>query len=291
MLAWLDKRIKWVFLLPAVIFVSVMMAFPITYTFRLSFFDWSMSSVTPPRWVGLENFSNLLHDERFWNSVKVTFHFTSLALVVETLLGVAIAILFFRKYRGVNVARTMLLLPMVATPVAMALVWMLMYEPTIGFANTFLKLLGMKPLLWLGSPDQVIPSLVIIDAWQSTPMIAIIVIAGLTGLPTEPYESAMIDGANGWQKFWRITLPLLRPTIMVAVILRLIEALKAFDIIYATTRGGPVSASETLNIYGYITIFQYYRMGAGSALLMLFFALVVGLTIVMIWMRKRLEED
>jgi multiple sugar transport system permease protein len=178
---------------------------------------------------------------------------------------------------------------MVATPVAMGLVWMLIYEPTIGFANTLLKSLGLAPMLWLASTSQVIPSLVIVDVWEWTPMIALIVMAGLSTLPRDPYESADVDGASTWQKFVYITLPLLRPTIIVAVMLRLIDALKTFDIIYATTQGGPNMASETLNIYGYVLGFQYFKLGMASSLLVIFFAIVMGLTLAMIWIRKRME--
>lgn len=286
--SWLDKRIKWIFITPAVIFTIVMMAFPLVYTLRLSFYDWSMSAVRLPKWVGLSNYKALMVDDRFWNAAKITFYYTFSALSIEMVLGVALAILLFRNFRGQNAAKTTLMLPMVATPVAISLVWMLIYEPTIGIANTVLKSIGLKPLVWLGSPSQVIPSLVIIDVWQWTPMIAILVIAGLTTLPNDPYESADIDGANNWQKFIYITLPLIRPTIIVALILRLVELLKQFDVIYATTMGGPGSASETLNLYSYVMAFEYFRMGSASAILTLFLILVIALIIVVIWVRKRL---
>jgi multiple sugar transport system permease protein len=286
--AWLDRNMKWVFTLPAVIFVVVMMAFPIFYTVRLSFFEWSMSAVTPPEWVGLNNYKFLLSEPRFWHSVTATFYFTGLALFLETFLGVAIALVLFRDFRGKNIAKTLFLMPMVATPVAMGLVWLLIYEPTIGAANMMLRLVGLTPLDWLGNVNQAIPSLVLIDVWQWTPMISLIVMAGLSTLPHDPYESADVDGATGWQKLIYITLPLLRPTIMVAMMLRLIDVLKTFDIIYATTQGGPGNASETLNIYTYMQGFQFFNLGMASSLLVIFFTIILVLTIGMIWMRKRL---
>lgn len=285
---WLDKNIKWVFTLPAVLFVLIMMAFPIAYTFRTSFYDWSMSAANPSTWVGLDNYKHLLTERRFWNAVGSTFYFTGLALAMETLLGTAIALVLYKNFKGKNLAKTLFLLPMVATPVAMGLVWLLIYEPSIGAANAFLHLLGLKPVDWLGNAKQVIPSLAIVDIWQWTPMISLIVMAGLSTLPHEPYEAADVDGASGWQKLFLITLPLVRPTIMVAVTLRLIDALKTFDIIYATTQGGPGNASETLNIYSYVQGFQYFKLGMASALLVMFFSIVLGLTIIFIWMRKRL---
>lgn len=287
--SWFDRNLKWIYILPAVLFVLIMMLFPIIYTVRISFFEWSMSATTPPSWVGLDNYIALMKDGRFWHAVGATFYFTIVALVAEVVLGVAIAVLLARNFRGKNVVKTIFLLPMVATPVAMGLVWMLIYEPTIGVANTMLKSLGFQPLLWLASTSQVIPSLIIVDVWEWTPMISLIVMAGIATLPSDPYEAADVDGANGWQKFTSITLPLLRPTILVAAMLRLIDVLKTFDIIYATTQGGPNFASETLNLYGYVLGFQYFKLGTASALLVLFFLLVMLLTLFMIWMRKRLE--
>jgi multiple sugar transport system permease protein len=289
--SWFDRNLKWIYTLPAVLFVMLMMLFPIIYTVRISFFEWSMSATTPPKWVGLSNYAELLKDNRFWHAVGATFYFTISALVIEVVLGIAIALLLSREFRGKNIAKTVFLLPMVATPVAMGLVWMLIYEPTNGLANMLLTSLGLKPLLWLASPQQVIPSFIIVDVWEWTPMIALIVMAGLTTLPGDPYEAADVDGASAWRKFVSITLPLLRPTIIAAAMLRLIDVLKTFDIIYATTQGGPNFASETLNLYGYVLGFQYFKLGMASSLLVIFFALVMGLTLFMIWMRKRLEGE
>lgn len=289
--AWLDRHFKWVVTLPAVAFVVVMMAFPILYTFRLSFYEWSMSATTPPKWIGLDNYVALLTESRFWLAVKRTVTFSFGALAVETVLGVAIALLLHRNFKGKEIAKTIFLLPMVATPVAMGLVWVLIYEPTNGLLNVLITAVGLKPLNFLGSPTQVIPSLIVIDVWQWTPMISLIVMAGLTTLPQEPYESADVDGASGWQKLVYITLPLLRPTILTAVMLRLIDVIKTFDIIYATTQGGPGTTSETLNIYGYVLAFHYFKLGTASALLVLFFLLVLSLTLVMIYARRRKEVD
>lgn len=284
-----DRNQKWLYTMPAVLFVLLMMVFPILYTVRISFYEWSMSSTTPPKWVGLDNYIALLSDGRFWMTVKQTFVFTFGALIVQTVLGVAIAVLLHREFFGKNLVKTIFLLPMVATPVAMGLVWLLIYEPSIGAANTLLKMLGLNPQLWIASPTQVIPSLILMDVWMWTPMISLIVMAGLATLPTEPYEAADVDGATTWQKFWNVTLPLLRPTIIVAVMLRLIDVLKTFDIIYATTQGGPNLKSETLNIYGYTLGFQYFKLGMASSLLVIFFAIVMAFTLLMIYVRKRLE--
>ncbi|GCL72439.1 sugar ABC transporter permease [Paenibacillus naphthalenovorans] len=287
---FIEKNIKYIFVLPAVLFVGVMIVFPIGYTLYLSFFEWSMSGVQKPVWVFLDNYKHLLFDdERFWAAFGRTFYFTIAAMMFELVLGIAIAVLFNRKFRGKNLVKTLFLLPMVSTPVAIGLVWLLIFEPTIGFGNQFLKFLGLEPLLWIASPDQAIPSLVLVDVWQWTPMISLILLAGLATLPQENYEAAEIDGANVWQMFWKITLPLLMPTIFAAGLLRAIDALKTFDIIYAMTQGGPGFATETLNIYGFQLGFQYFQLGMTSAMLMLFFLLVLGISLLIIQLRRRLE--
>ena len=286
----IDKRIKYVFVLPALIFVLVMMVFPILYTLRLSFSQWSMGSLTPPRWIGLRNFTSLLvQDRRFWPAVGRTFAFTIIAVVIETVLGVAIALILNRDMRGKNVIKTLFLLPMVATPVAVGMVWLLMYEPSIGVINYFLKLLGLPQGLWLASPAQALGSLILVDVWQWTPMITLIVLAGLAALPSEPYEAALVDGASTLQSIRLITLPLLQPTILAAMTLRAIDAFKTYDIIYTMTQGGPGYATETLNIYSFVLGFQYFQMGKASALLIIFFALTLGLAVMINWLKKPLE--
>ena len=216
-----------------------------------------------------------------------TFTFTFAAVVVETILGIGIAILFHQDFKGKNALKTLFLLPMIATPVAIGLVWMLIFEPNIGFANKVLQFFHISPQLWLASPQQVLGSLVIVDVWQWTPMIALVVLAGLSSLPTEPYEAAMVDGANRWQVLLKITLPLLQPTILVAVLLRSIDALKTFDIIYAMTGGGPDFNSETINIYSFVQGFSYFQLGMTSALLMIFFVIVLGMSTLLVSARKR----
>ncbi|MGE5673055.1 MAG: carbohydrate ABC transporter permease [Mycobacterium leprae] len=284
---WIERHLKWVFPLPAVLFILLMMAFPIVYTLWLSFSEWSMSAVTPPKFVGLANYTHMLgSDARFWASTWRTFYFTVLTVAGEAVLGVALAMLLNRDFPGKNFMKTLFLLPMVATPVAIGMVWLLMFEPTIGFMNYFLGIFHIPPQLWLASERTALPSLALVDIWQWTPMMALIVLAGLVSLPSDPFEAAEVDGASGWQVFWQVTLPMLRPTIGVAIILRSIDALKTFDIIYAMTQGGPNYSTETLNIYAYNLGFGYFKMGAASSLLMVFFAIVMGVVIFLNWARR-----
>ncbi len=287
---WIEKHLKYIFTLPAVLFVLIMIVFPIGYTAYLSFFEWSMSSVTPPKFVFLDNFKNIFfEDPRFWPAFFKTFYFTIIAIVVQTVLGVGIALLFHRNFKGNTIVKTLFLLPMVSTPVAVGLVWLLILEPSIGFANQFLGYLGIDPQLWIASPSQALPTIALVDTWQWTPMITLITLAGLSTLSQEYYEAASVDGANSWQTFWRITLPLLAPTIFAAVLLRSIDALKHFDLIYAMTQGGPGFATETINIYGFVNGFQYFKLGYTCAILMIFFMIVLSISSLILIFRKKTE--
>ncbi|MGE5606281.1 MAG: carbohydrate ABC transporter permease [Bacteroidota bacterium] len=283
---FIEKNINWIFPLPAAIFIVVMMVFPILYTFFVSFTDWNMSSGGTANFIGLGNYVAMFQEPRFYNAFWLTLYFTVLAVGVETVLGVIIALILDREFRGKNLAKLILLLPMVATPVAVGLSWTLFYEPTIGLGNYALKLLGLPASKWLASNLAVIPSLALVDIWQWTPMISLIVMAGLAGLPTEPYEAALVDGATPLQTLRRVTLPLLRPTILIAMVLRSIDALKTYDIIYVMTAGGPGFASETLNIYAYSLGFGYFRFGAASSALVALFAIVLGFSLIVLKIRK-----
>ena len=283
---FVEKNLKWIFPLPAVIFLLLMMVFPVLYTFCVSLTNWNMSSGGVASFIGLDNYVSMLQEPRFYNAVGLTLYFTVLAVGIETVLGVGIALILNREFRGKNLAKFILLLPMVATPVAIGLSWTLFYEPTIGLANYALKFLGLPASKWLASNLAVIPSLALVDIWEWTPMISLIVLAGLASLPAEPFEAALVDGASPWQTLRRITLPLLRPTILIAVVLRSIDALKTYDIIYVMTAGGPGFASETLNIYAYSLGFGYFRFGAASSALVALFAIVLGFSIIVLKLRK-----
>jgi multiple sugar transport system permease protein len=284
--SFIERNVKWIFPLPAMIFLIIMMAFPMIYTIYVSLTDWNMSSGSAAGFIGLENYVEMFRESRFYNAFCLTFYFTILAVSMEVVLGVMIALVLNREFRGKNLVKLILLLPMVATPVAVGLAWILFYEPTIGLGNYALKLLGMPVSKWLASSYSVIPSLTLVDIWQWTPMVSLIVMAGLASLPTEPYEAAVVDGATPLQVFFRVTLPLLGPTILIAAVLRSIDALKTFDIIYVMTAGGPGFASETLNIYAYNLGFGYFRFGAASAALVALFAIVLGFSLAVLKIRE-----
>ncbi len=276
-----------VFTLPAVIVVFVLMVFPVFYTVYMSLHSWFASSLTAPEFIGLQNFKRAFtQDERFRNAIWLTIYFTVLATALQLVLGVALALLLNRPFRGKGFFRSIFLMPMVATPVAIALVWMMMYNPTLGVMNYLVGLVGLGPYKWVSDVRFVIPALAVVDTWEWTPLITLITLAGLATLPLEPYESALIDGATPTQMFWRITLPLLRPTIIVALLFRSIDCLKTFDIIYVMTAGGPGFASETLNVYTFQVGLFYFHIGYACSLLVILFALVLGVSLILIKVRR-----
>jgi multiple sugar transport system permease protein len=282
-----DRHIVGVFMTPAVIFVIVMMIVPVAFTIWLSLHSWSGGANSTPTFIGLDNFAQVLTgDPRFWDALRRTFYFTILAVVVETFLGVAIAVLLNREFLGKGLLRTIFLFPMIATPVAIALVWRLMYEPSLGILNDILAAVGLPTSTWVADQSLVIPALALVDVWEWTPLITLITLAGLSALPADPFEAAAIDGAGRWQTLRHITLPMMRPVIVVAVAFRLIDALKTFDIIYVITQGGPGFASETLNLYVYTQSFQYQNLGYSASLLIVFFAIVVGSAVLLLRFRR-----
>ena len=249
------------------------------------------TSLGTPEFIGLENYINLIiDDERFLKALWRTIWFTVAAVGIQTVLGVGLALIFNREFMGRGIVRTVFLMSMVATPVAIALVWMMIMDINTGILNYFLDLVAGIRVGWLNDRKIVLWSMIIIDTWQWTPFIMLITLAGLSALPTEPYESAVIDGASSVQLFWYLTLPMLRPTLMVALMFRSIDALKTFDIIYVITQGGPAYASETLNLYGFSQGFLYFNMGYGSALLILYFMLVMGTSLAFIRLRRTVSE-
>lgn len=288
---YIDGHVKGVFVTPALAFVTLMMAFPIGYTIYLSLHSWFGSVTAPPLFVGADNFVRILTDDpRFWAALRRTLVFTVLAVSIQTVLGVAIAVLLHRQFTGRGLVRSLFLLPMIATPVAVALVWRLMFQPELGVLNDMLQAVGLSPSAWVANPTIALLCLVLVDVWEWTSLISLVTLAGLTALPSDPLEAAAVDGASSWQRFWYVTLPMVRPVIVVAVVFRLIEALKTFDPIVVITQGGPGFATETLNIYIYNTAFQYQQLGYASALLLVFFVIVFGLAGLALSFRRKKDD-
>jgi len=280
------RRFYW-FIVPALVVVGAVIVFPWLFTLWMSAFEWKIGGT--PHFVGFDNYTGLFTNRRFLEAVVRTFYFTALAVIVPLILGTIAAMIFHREFKYRGILRGVFIMPMMATPVAVALVWTMMFHPQQGVLNYLLSLVGLPPSQWVYSPTLVIPSLVLVEVWHWTPLIMLIVLGGMAALPTEPYESARLDGASEWQLFRYITLPLVAPFLFVAGVIRTIDALKTFDTIYVITSGGPGTASETINLYLYLQAFAFYNIGNASAVVVIFFTIVLALAMVLLYLRQKTQ--
>jgi len=277
---------RYLMLGPALLLAALLIVFPVAYAVYLSVSDWSPTGVKDT-FVGLSNFERLLQDGLFWNALRVTLTLYFVSLIVETVLGTYLAFLLNREVPGNKIFRALILIPSITAPVAISMMWLLLYDPTLGMANYLLRLAGFTGLEWLGDPGLVVYSLAIVDIWEWTPFMGLIILAGLKDLPADPLEAADIDGATPLQKLWHVYLPLLRPIILVAILLRSVDLLRFFDTIYVMTQGGPVNASTTLNIFAYRQGFQYFDLSyASTAMLALLVVVAIIASCIMILRRR-----
>ncbi len=281
------RRVYVRFLLPALLAIFAVIIFPWLFTIWMSLNDWQMGMQRT--FTGLANYRMLATDTRFLETIPRTLFFTILGVVAPVILGVFAAEVFHQRFPLRGLLRGIYIVPMMTTPVAIALVFIMMYHPQLGILNYLLSLIGIPKQLWIYDQSTVIPALVLVETWQWTPLVMLIVLGGLAALPIEPYESALIDGASRWDMFRFITLPLVMPFLMVAVIIRAIDAVKSFDIIFVMTQGGPGTASETINIYLYLQAFSFFNVGHASAVVVVFFVIIVGLAIVLLAARERMR--
>lgn len=280
-----DRFAKIIFILPALIAICALMIFPIAFNIYISLHRWFLGGRR--YFIGFKNYQKLFRDPRFLNSIVVTFKFVIPSVILCVGLGLLVALLLNRDFKGKGFIRTITLLPMLATPAAMAVIWMIIFNPSLGVLNYFLSLVGIGPQLWVNSSSGAIPSLILVDVLKWIPLPMIIILAALQSTPTSPFEAANIDGANKWQIFRYITFPFIKPAIMTAVILRTIDCLKTFDTIFVMTQGGPDIASETLELYTFKTGFVYFELGYSSAAAIILTTLILLISGVMVKVRGK----
>lgn len=270
------------FVIPALILLSFVAIYPIAYVFYLSLhrklliFDIS-------KFVGLENYLFLLKDGRFWNALKNTAYFTAVSASLELLLGLSIAVLLNRSFRLKGLVRAIVLIPWAIPTVVSARMWEWIYNTDFGILN---YIVGSK-INWLGSPFWAMNAAIFMDVWKTTPFVAILLMAGLQVIPQELYQAARVDGAGNCAVFRKITLPLLKPVILVVLIFRTLDAFRVFDAIYVLTGGGPANTTETLSIYAYKVLFQTLQFGYGSTLSVVVFLCIGSISIFYIKLLSR----
>jgi multiple sugar transport system permease protein len=261
-----ERRIALVFLLPAVVILFVTTIYPMLYALWLSFRSYDLSKPFIPRvFVGVANYVEVLSSQAFLHALLTTFKLMAMTLSVQVVLGVGIALLVTQKLPGMAVVRTLLLIPMMISPVIVGLVWLFLYFPELGYLNYFLSLVGIGPVAWITSTGWALTAIAIADIWQWTPFFMMGTAAALQSLSPEPYEAARIDGNSRFDVFRYITLPQVKPVIISLLFLRAIDAFKIYDIIFVLTKGGPADATEVMSLYIYRQSFTFWRMGVGAA--------------------------
>jgi multiple sugar transport system permease protein len=256
---------KYQLLIPMVLILAAILIFPLAYSFSISLQNYTLSRIGQERFVGLENYINLFSNSSYWAALRNTVEFVIIAVGIEVTLGFFLAVLLHNKatfLRGFF--RSTLLSPMFITPIAVGLIFRFLTNSQLGVITNLLKMIHVE--IDFFSPRLALFSIAMIDVWQWTPFMLLLLLAGLESLPEEPFEAAQVDGAEGWRMVWYVTLPLMRPIILAAVVIRMLDAFKVYEYVYAITRGGPGEATETMQYFIYRTGFIYFRAGEAAAM-------------------------
>ena len=281
-----DRRLAWILLAPALAVLGGLTVYPALWVLWLSL-QYRVPVFSISRWAGLEHYAFLAGDTRFWNAAWVTGVFTVCSVALECALGLALALALRGQHRGRRVALALLLLAWALPSVVTAKMFEWLYHPAGGLVNF---LVGGRTINWLGDPDLALPALIAADVWRATPFVTLLCFARLLTIPADLYEAAQVDGAAGLQAFARITWPLVRPILLVALLFRTLDALRAFDIMFVLTGGGPAGATETLTVYAYRALFQTLQMGFGSAIGVVVFAFVMVVAVAYLRVINRQDQ-
>jgi multiple sugar transport system permease protein len=273
-----EKRTGWLLTIPALLVLLLVYAYPILSAFVMSLFTENLSTNLEPTFTGFSNFSRMAQDGRFWQSLWNTAIFTVFSLVAELVLGMIIALALDQAFRGRGWVRTMAILPWALPTALIALAWRWIFNGEFGVWNDMLLRLQIisEPVNWLGDPNWAMVGVIAADVWKTTSFVAILLLAGLQSIPQDLYEAHAIDGASPWQSFRQITLPLIAPQILIAMLFRFAQAFGIFDLIQVMTGGGPGGATEMVSLYIYATVMRYLDFGYGAALVVVTFLVLIA---------------
>ena len=271
-----EQKIGWLLVIPALILLFLVFAYPIGRAFWLSLFTENLGTQLKPVFSGFTNYIRMVGDGRFWQSMWNTSIFTFASVTVELILGMGIALVLNQSFKGRGIVRTISIIPWALPTAVMGLAWAWIFNDQFGIVNDILFRLGLieEGISWLGNPTLAMLALIIADVWKTTPFISILLLAGLQSIPGDLYEAHAIDGATPWQSFWQITVPLIMPQILIALLFRFAQSFGIFDLVQVMTGGGPAGATETVSIYIYSTIMRYLDFGYGAALVVVTFILL-----------------
>ena len=273
-----ERNIGWMMIIPALLILALVFVYPIGRAFWLSLFTQNLGTQLQPIFSGFFNYWRMVGDSRFWETMRNTTIFTVVSVILELILGMGIALVLNQSFQGRGIVRTVAILPWALPTAIMGLAWAWIFNDQYGVINDILQRFGLinTGINWLGDPTLAMASLVIADVWKTTPFISIILLAGLQAISKDLYEAHAIDGANSWQNFSQITLPLIMPQILIAMLFRFAQAFGIFDLVQVMTGGGPGGATETASIYIYATVMRYLDFGYGSALVVVTFLLLIA---------------
>ncbi len=282
------KPVKWTFLLPALLYLMFMAILPLVWTLTLSLMQWNANTMPAPKWIGLGNFRYFLfEDPRFWHSLGFTSMYVGISVSGELTLGLVLATLLSQKFRGKNFFRVIYLIPMACPPIAVAFLWRMMLHPDIGVINSILNVIGLRSVKWTTSIRVAPFTIIMVDIWEWTPFMFLALLAAYQALPQELYQAAAVDGANSWNMFIHVTLPLITPVIVTITLIRAIDAFKLFELVFGITGAGPGSATESLSFYTYLIGMKWFKLGRGSAISWLFLIILLLFAITLISRFKR----
>lgn len=264
------RRAAVLFIAPATILLLAIFVYPFAYALRISFTEWTLGQQLTPVWSGFANYVGLFGDERFLNAIFRTTVFVGCAVSIEMVLGFLLALLFNKHLPAFGIFRTLAVLPVMIMPVATGLVWFYILNFRYGPLNILLRLLHLPTQNWLPHPMGAMGALILADVWQWTPFVMIVLVAGLRSLPEYVYEAAALDGLGPVETFFKVTLPLLRPVILIVLLLRFMDACKLMDLVFMLTKGGPAGRTETLSYYIYVMGLQLFHVGLAAAVSVLF---------------------
>ena len=276
-------------LIPALLILSLVFVYPIVRAFWLSLFAENLGTQLQPVFTGLGNYQRMLGDGRFWQSLGNTTIFTVVSVGLELILGLGVALVLNKSFFGRGAVRTIAIIPWALPTAVMGLAWAWIFNDQYGVVNDILRRLGLidTGINWLGTPTLAMIALIVADVWKTTPFIGIILLAGLQSIPEDLYEAHRMDGATPWQSFYQITLPLLMPQILIALLFRFAQSFGIFDLVQVMTGGGPAGSTETVSIYIYSTVMRYLDFGYGAALVVVtFLLLVLAVAIIALLLRK-----
>ena len=286
-----DDALKRILLAPAILIILGLVIYPFLWAVYLSFNEYSILKAAPPLWIGVANYKDILADVEIWNRFAFTGRFVIAAVLIELVLGFGIAYFIHTRFKGKGIFVTMLMMPMMLSPVIVGLFWKYILANNWGVLNYLLNsMFGIKEILWLSTREYGFWSIVLVDVWMYTPFMMLLILAGLSSVPDYLYESAEVDRASAWFKFSRITLPLSAPLILLAVVFRIIDAFKTVDIVWVLTAGGPGSSTETIAYALYKQAFAFFQTGRASALAVILLVTVIGLSIILVRVLNRAKE-